>query len=454
MVLVDKIRVSDEIFPISPNDMLLKIRNFLVNQCLFTVVREIADDLDIGTGTFSDGQLCILKDPINKYYIYLRSANSYNIWGNSYTTAEDKIKKDSIAGIGLLMSTEYNDKFVKWYDQDKTPLYFKNNYVVRYGVNIPYKKDIFLNYCYNGEEAYTCLISCRNKLDETPVTNMRYSISHTIFGNLHIFNKVNVDSNEVGGFMISNETTDHGTAETKTDKIKVGGKPIKKKTKTKTANLHQPSPNNNLVDIFSSSGVGSTTHINVTYGDYPTQAYDVSYIYGETDIKDDKAEDKTKHGINNVDAGIIGCYWASSPSFNGGDIGGFDRKSFLELFSILSKLNPTALAYSKLCYGYNYFNKDTYDCKTFGLPIIPVVNSNPLYLDKRFAVGEVYGVYFISTYCTCDGSLHVIKTYNGLTYAQLFSNVRRDIGSYIGLAILSKPAEEELSDSMGGREGL
>ena len=63
---MDKIRVSDEIFPISPNDMLLKIRNFLVNQCLFTVVREIADDLDIGTGTFSDGQLCILKYPINK----------------------------------------------------------------------------------------------------------------------------------------------------------------------------------------------------------------------------------------------------------------------------------------------------------------------------------------------------------------------------------------------------
>ena len=303
MVLVDKIRVSDEIFPISPNDMLLKIRNFLVNQCLFTVVREIADDLDIGTGTFSDGQLCILKDPINKYYIYLRSANSYNIWGNSYTTVEDKVKKDSIAGIGLLMSTEYNDKFVKWYDQDKTPLYFKNNYVVRYGVNIPYKKDIFLNYCYNGEEAYTCLISCRNKLDETPVTNIGYNISHTIFGNLHIFNKVNVDSNEVGGFMISNETTDHGTAETKTDKIKVGGKPIRRKTKIKTANLHQPSPNNNLVDIFSSSDDGSTTHINVTYGDYPTQAYDISYSYVETDIKDDKAEDKTKQDTNKVDAG-------------------------------------------------------------------------------------------------------------------------------------------------------
>ena len=88
----------------TPDEMLANVRDFLVNDCGFSIIKDVTDDLDIATQTFIDGKLCVLKDPIDKYYISIRSANHYSIWGNSYAKEEDKIKHTDSVGYNKIIS--------------------------------------------------------------------------------------------------------------------------------------------------------------------------------------------------------------------------------------------------------------------------------------------------------------------------------------------------------------
>ena len=449
----------------TPNDLLAKMKQFLIVECGFTLVKDITDDLDIATSTFVEGQLCVVRDKLDKYYIIMRSANEYNIWGNTYTTNEDKVKKPPIRGIGITMTTEYDGTIPLWYNQKNVPLYFHNNYVVKHGIFLPVVEgNQNLLYCNYVEDRnidiklspYTCMFSITS--DGTiPEFNRTYN--HVIFGNLKLYNTKNISSDNNGGFMISTNSTQHGDSETKTTKIRVGGTPVKQKQKVKTAN------------ILSKSTIAATglfngfclAHLNINYGDYATQKYDAPYAYVETDIKGDTAKDVRKEDTNKVDADIVGDVWATSISDlsapGDDEDSGFSYARFPRVVLPLSSKNTGAINLRNMTTeSRGNANRTTPSPRTFGLPLILGIYTNPYELKHIAPVGEVYGVYFISMYDYNGASFHAVPCYEGSVYTQCFPTVQRSLVLYDGIAISNSYAFSKVykrhSDPYGGGLGI
>lgn len=412
----------------TPNEMLLGVRNFLVENCGFTVIKDISDDLDIATQTFVDGQLCVLKDPIDKYYISIRSANHYHIWGNSYTVEEDSQAEDNVTGLGIMISPSYNSSSTLWYNQDNAPLYFKGGCVVRYGANLSCKTahpfTVYCNYTYDGDSAYTCLLTVGDLNGHTNISvkNFDRRFYHAMFGNLLVFNKKNIDTHITGGFVMSNQLTRFGETGDKSSGTRL------------SAQIPQPNANYYSADLFTNT---CFCFVNIPYGDYIKPYYTKDTYY--TDVVEDNL-------------------WATTSPIMGGNP--YIHPNTKDIPIIVLPLSDytnvvTGISYSRfLGMKEGNANTNTYDCKTFGLPLIIGIVSNPVALNEVEAVGEVYGVYFISTYNSIGGSLHAIKTYDGLVPTQIFPSVLRWIPNYIGIAIKSSYAEDYLGDSLGGELGL
>lgn len=422
----------------TPDEMLANVRDFLVNDCGFSIIKDVTDDLDIATQTFIDGKLCVLKDPINKYYISIRSANHYSIWGNSYTKEEDKIKDTDrvgynkiISGLGILISGEYDSSSKLWYNQPKSPIYIGNKYIVTYGSSIGCDSRgtrVHVNYIYDGNLAYTCLISAEmingsaNVLSYIEaIDNFDKIYGHLVFGNMRMYNKNNVDYNKWGGFIFSS-FVNYQNLDT------LGGVP---------ANIPQPNIDESTgAVIFSNDSIG---FVNVEYGDYPNQVFDNFY----------------------TDVNYRNC-WASSLRGFAISPGSDSAKRIPVVITPLKKYHDITIPtdytnYMNIIEGNG--NNDLYDCKTFGLPIIICLLSNPVALEEACAMGELYGIYFISMYNMVGGSLHTIKTYEGFKYTQNFPLILRrpisDSGStgYGGIAVCNDDALNVLGNGMGGDVG-
>ena len=429
----------------TPDEMLVGVRDFLVNDCGFSVVKEVTDDLDIATQTFVDGKLCVLKDPIDKYYISIRSANHYNIWGNSYTKEEDKkYYKDSREGIGILMHPEYDGTSAIWCAQKRSPLYCHNNYMVNIGANIGMtdrSQVICCNY-FRDNSAYTCMLFSyiASDIDLSVSTIDRESVDSfeadtvelILFGNLSLYNLSNIDSSKVGGFMLTNLTTNNGGQSTTTIKTRDNkGKPIKVTTVDSTANLPQPSLGDYLFQILSDK---CDAYVHIECGDYPSQNFKDMGI-----LTDDITS---------------GCCWASV--CNGGKLTKAESSRIvLPLFSDNSITpNHTALSYTGLTdILEGGGNNDMYDCKTFGFPIIISVLANPVTLGEVSPIGFVVGAYFVSTYNSAPCTYHDIKTYGGIKYTQIFPTGTRHLVNYIGIAIENELSKELIGVPTGGEFG-
>lgn len=443
----------------TPNELLARMKQFLISECKFTLIKDITDDLDIATSTFVDGQLCVVRDKLNKYYIIMRSANDYNIYGNSYTIEEDKQKNTAIKGIGITMTTEYDGTIPLWYNQKNVPLYFHNNYIVKYGIFLPMMANspnlLYCNYVEDYDmntkaSPYTCMFSITS---DGPMPEFDRWYFHAIFGNLKLYNIKNIDSIKNGGFMLSSIETQQGNAEAVENKIKVGGAPVKQKQKIKDAHILPPTSwlkRHNILDD------NSLAHLNITYGDYDTQRYNLPYTFIETDIKENAAQDEEKEDTNKVDPNILGNVWATSRTMTSS---GFDPKGFLRLVMPLSPENTGAINLRNMVNAsIGNANTITHVPRTFGLPIILGINTNPIELNQIAPVGEVFGLYFISMYNYNGASCHAIPCYEGIIYTQVFPTYIRSASMYSGIAISNSYAFPKVyqrhSDPYGGGLGL
>lgn len=118
---------------ISPDDVLLKIRDFAIDQG-WTVLENLTPDLPLDGGEVSDGLRLTIKSPGDDFVIAnFRSANSKKIF-------ESQANTSNAYGIGLTCSTGYtsNPPSGKWYDQPGATKHVSQQVI---GVGIPVKQD-------------------------------------------------------------------------------------------------------------------------------------------------------------------------------------------------------------------------------------------------------------------------------------------------------------------------
>ena len=84
----------------NPNEVLEKMAEYVKTRG-YTVINDIADDLNIYDMSTSDGKKFVFMDRTNTYYIYLRSANGTNIFGS------DDATMDTIAKIVVLIVIQH-----------------------------------------------------------------------------------------------------------------------------------------------------------------------------------------------------------------------------------------------------------------------------------------------------------------------------------------------------------
>ena len=140
----------------SPNDVLEKMYEYISSKG-YTIVEAIKDDLDIYSSSTSinDGKKFVFKDKTNSYFICLRSANGYDIFGSTNDTymetlSSNDYKSDNYSGIGMIVSEGYS-RTQRWYNQFKVPVVKSGTDVL--GCYIPITKETsgitYTLYCNN-----------------------------------------------------------------------------------------------------------------------------------------------------------------------------------------------------------------------------------------------------------------------------------------------------------------
>lgn len=107
----------------TPNDVLSAMVTFLKLKG-FTVVKDIADDMNIYDRSSTDGKKVAFKDKTGAYTIILRSANGTNIFGNNNDSYMDTLSPSTSAnyyGVGMVVAEGYSNT-QRWYNQFNAPL--------------------------------------------------------------------------------------------------------------------------------------------------------------------------------------------------------------------------------------------------------------------------------------------------------------------------------------------
>lgn len=119
----------------SPNEILEKISEYIKSKG-YTIVEDIKDDLNIynSAKATTDGKKFVFKDKTDTYFICLRSANGYKIFGSSNDSYMETLdvtsyKDDSKYGIGITVGEGYS-KTQRWYNQYKVPVSKVNSSVL------------------------------------------------------------------------------------------------------------------------------------------------------------------------------------------------------------------------------------------------------------------------------------------------------------------------------------
>ena len=132
----------------NPNELITRMSEYISSQG-YTVVQGLADDLNIYDMSSTDGKKFVFKDATGSYFISLRSANGYKIFGdNSTLDTETKPDKadDTIGGVGCIISEGYS-KTVRWFAQYHAPVKASNkNFYLGTGISMPIGSDYAGNY--------------------------------------------------------------------------------------------------------------------------------------------------------------------------------------------------------------------------------------------------------------------------------------------------------------------
>ena len=429
----------------SPDDVVQKIRDFLVNECGFTVQKEVQDDLDIFPPSRKvDGKLCVLKDPIHKYYIHFRSANGYPIWGNYFKANNIDRTNFEVSSrrycVGILMSETYKDTGY-WYEQEHAPLVGYEvqeepgsdiTYVYNiFGINLSCLKDLSAyTLCCNyikddSSDAYTVVIGIR----ETSFI-VAGSYWQVVFGNLKLFNKKFIPAG--GAYMLSSQVGDMTTI----------------------------MPSQIIDEVASLTKNGDTMYyhqlntscLRIDIGDYVTQEFTDDY-----------------------GSKFTGCWWARK--YEQLDLPPKRSKQWLQLDesyitnsvefitgtvnNVIGYKYPTNMNAPFGLHGYyEGGNKITSACssicKSFGYPQMLGVHCEPLELNYVSPIGVIYGLYTVSSYDMQQFSYHTIYTYDGIKYCKIVydKHERWHKGTFLAMAIIDSEAEAKLGDNGGSDVGL
>ena len=215
----------------SPNEVLEKMSEYIISRG-YQVVEPLKDDTDIYKRDEVDGKKFVFMDRTQSYFIHLRSANGYNIFGVADDAIMDtKGADDAVTGnigdplykehynfygIGATVSEGYSKK-QRWYNQYLVPLKFKTKEVMFTWMPVPprpenldalpdYKKRLtdgeaferhtFKDYLFKNKYSLYCnnILKPSDTLIFTVVAenvggDVRighdYRCVHMVFGNLH-----------------------------------------------------------------------------------------------------------------------------------------------------------------------------------------------------------------------------------------------------------------------------
>ena len=364
-----------EVFDVdSPNQLLQKMRDYIVNQG-YTVVQDITADFDIYNPgqQINDGNKFVFKDTTGDYFIILRSCNGYPIFGDN-STLDLKTRPEidnSIGGVGCTIAEGYS-RTVRWFAQYNAPVkHGAQNFVLGTALLLPpdddYKNHIKL-YCNRiTSPTETLVFNVVKHVDGHPF----YKVSTLIIGNLRKY-----DTWDGGIFMSSN------------------------------------------VDYTLSSGQGEyfkDSH----FADYNVADGEIGVVLGNGN--------RTPHTFLRIDiddAPDRKILWACDIDDNEEGTG----KHLALPIRRGSDSNPKIPHYGYLqSQGYLDFgsNHNTLNNITINMPIYMAVKVDPDVLGNYAAVGFVSGVYFISSGSTQTTGVYEIDYPESGTMCQVFSLTSR-----------------------------
>jgi len=125
----------------TPNQILEKMVEYITAQG-YIVIQPLADDLNIYDMSTSDGKKVCFMDKTATYFITLRSANGYMVFGTNDEAQMDvttPITNSNYTGIAMTVSEGYSAT-KRWYNQYKAPQQINGKNI--YGVFMPVHLDV------------------------------------------------------------------------------------------------------------------------------------------------------------------------------------------------------------------------------------------------------------------------------------------------------------------------
>ena len=124
----------------TPNQVIEKMAEYILSRG-YTINQTLTDDLNIYDMTYTDGKKFAFEDRTGQYHIVLRSANGTQIFGTTDTTAMDSTspignQNINYTGIGMVVGEGYSS-VQRWYNQYRVPVAFRGVQV--YGAFMPMK---------------------------------------------------------------------------------------------------------------------------------------------------------------------------------------------------------------------------------------------------------------------------------------------------------------------------
>lgn len=328
----------------TPNEVLTKIAEY-INGKGYTIVEPIADDLDIysSASAVTDGKKFVFKDKTNTYFICMRSANGYGIFGTNSDAYMETLnsatyKNLAYSGIGVTVAEGYSHT-QRWYNQYKAPL--KKGATDILGVFMPVTND-GIQTDNNNKHNYSFTLYCNNITTPTDTliftvmkeNDTKNIVSHIVIGNVSKY------GTWTGGVYFSGSATRYTAS---------GANAIYSGTETA------------ILPVLSSGSI-SNTFLRIDIDEAPTD----------------------KRG---------NIYWASSGTDN------ITGKPLALPIRVGSSTNGQIPNYkymqsaSSLDWGRNV---NTLNCITINMPIYMAVRVDPDTLDNYAAVGYASGVSFVS----------------------------------------------------------
>lgn len=368
----------------TPNDILVKIAEYVANKG-YTVVENAVDDLNIYDMSSSDGKKLVFKSRDATYFYILRSANGTNIFGvtdESAMASTTPVTSNTANGIGVIVSEGYS-RTVRWYNQGGIPVNYKGKEAQGLFAPVAVKDEsgTALNYTYS--------LYCNNITKDSADT-LVFSIvkendsyrqcSHIIIGSVEKY------SNWTGGAFFSASAT------------------ASMISSSWSCFEHKKDADKVIFPVLS-SGEFTNTLLRMDVDDAPSdnRGKVVWLSSGKDNVTGKKLAMpvRCKEGMN----GVIPNFW-NMQSHDRLDWGG---------------------------------NVNTLNCLSINFPMYMAVSRDPDSLSVYSSIGQVYGVYFVSSLNMQTGFVYALNYPSSGSNCQIFSmGKRRGTYGYDAISVNQK----------------